>query len=233
MQTQNDYRHVVSRFASIGSEIIRLDPKTHYERLGHDARRPLEPGFIPVAQRALLTAISFYPNESDLPSEEYASARASFAQWGSTGTYDDYAKAYDTWQAFRQQIPFYHRWEAPLYDRLGLKPAETAWLPLVKCPLPARTRIDRNGIDITRDMHLLWDQLTLLKPEIILIQGAVVSDVLGKRLDNLKFIRAHPVQKIPQQISSLKMGEQMDELVRVLGPQIEALRAERADPGLM
>lgn len=221
------YQDVVSEFARMGATIIRLDPRSHYEQLGDGARRPLEPGFIPIDGRPILTAISYYPNESDLPSTEFAEGRDAFQNWGRTGNVDDYREAYHRWQSFREQIPFYRRWEAPLFERLGIQSRETAWLPLIKCPLPARTAIDRDGIDVARDIHLLWDQLTLLKPEIVLVQGAVVYEILGKRLENLKFIRAHAVQKIPQQASNAMMNDQLESLTRKLRPHIEAFREQR------
>lgn len=224
----DSYQDVVAEFARMGGAIIRLDPRKHYERLGDGARRPLEPGFIPIDDRPLLTAISYYPNESDLPSPEFEEAKNAFRKWGSTGGYDDYREAYRLWQSFRHQIPFYRRWEAPLFEKLSLHSRETAWLPLVKCPLPARAAIDRDGIDVARDLHILWDQLNLLKPELVLIQGAVVNEILGKRLTNLKFIRAHAVQKIPQQASSVMMKEQLESLTHQLRPHIDALREQRA-----
>jgi hypothetical protein len=174
-----------------------------------------------------LTAISYYPNESDLPSAEYADGRDAFKKWGETGSYHDYSTAYRLWNSFREQIPFYRRWEAPLYERLRLQPNETAWLPLIKCPLPARTKVDSGGIDVSRDMNLLWDQLVLLRPEIVLVQGAIVHKILGKRLANLSFIRVRSEQKIPQQASTAMMQEQLDKLTRELRPHIDALRETR------
>ncbi len=125
--------------------------------------------------------------------------------------------------------PFYRRWKAPLFKQLGLQSYETAWLPLVKCPLPARTKISSASIDIARDMNLLWDQLIVLKPQLVLIQGAVVHDLLSKRLDNLSFIRVHALQKIPQQPSATMMREQLDTLTRELQTHIDQLRTS-SDP---
>jgi hypothetical protein len=211
----------------MGSEIIRLDPRVHYQDLGKNANRALEPGYIPIDRPPLLTTISYYPNETELSSSEFVSARQAFKRWGELGDIDSYRSAYSAWQAFRERIPFYRKWEAPLYEALDIRSEDTAWLPLVKCPLAAKTPIDGDGIDVFRDLALLWDQLNLLRPSVVLIQGAVVDAVVGKRLDNLSFIKSRSVQKIPQQPTSDMMQEQVARLVRELRPQIDALRCER------
>lgn len=226
-QSRRPYREVVAEFARMGADIINTDAQTRYERIGKDAHRRLEPGFIPIGAQPLLTAISYYPNETDLPSPEYANARAHFDRWAETGSVEDYEAAYRGWLSFRDQVPFYRRWEDPLLERLGVCPDETAWLPLVKCPLPAGTAVDREGIDIARDRNLLWDQLNLVQPEIVLVQGAVVYDVVGRSLDNLKFVRCHPLQKIPQYPKGDMMQKQLEDLVRQLKPHIDSLRAQR------
>lgn len=171
---RNSYREIVSDFARMGAEIIHMDADTRYERIGRYGHRRLEPGFIPVDAPPLLTAISYYPNDSDLPSPEYEQARKSFDRWAETGSVEAYTAAYRGWLSFRDQVPFYRRWEDPLLQQLDLTPEETAWLPLVKCPLPAGTAVDKEGMDLTRDRMLLWDQLILIRPEVVLVQGAVV-----------------------------------------------------------
>ncbi|MFN2450297.1 MAG: hypothetical protein ABR508_11020 [Candidatus Baltobacteraceae bacterium] len=174
----------------------------------------------------MLTAISYYPNESNLPSHEYEFARAAFQRWGQTGEVSDYVATYTGWLQFRDQVPFYRRWEAPLFEALGVRSEETAWLPLVKCPLPAGTAVDREGMDIMTDRNLLWDQLNVIRPKIILVQGAVVDDVVGRSLDNVKFVRVHRVQKIPQYPKDAMLREQVERLVSELKPHIDALRSE-------
>jgi len=98
---------------------------------------------------------------------------------------------------------------------------------LSEMPAAARATIDGDGVDVFRDLALLWDQLNVLRPSVVLIQGAVVDVVVGKRLDNLSFIKSRSVQKIPQQPTSDMMHEQVARLVRELRPQINALRCER------
>lgn len=221
------YDQILVEFARTGSDIIRTDPRTHYERIGKDARRPMEPGFIPIDKPPLLTAISYYPNETELSSSEYEDARRHFLRWGETGDVSDYRDAYRGWLGFRDQVPFVRRWEATLFEMLGLRSEETAWLPLVKCPLPAGTAVDKEGMDILRDRDLLWAQLKLIKPEVVLIQGSVVYDAIGRRLDNLKFVRAHPLQKIPQFAKAGMVEQQLQSLVKELRPHIDRLRSER------
>lgn len=227
MNPGQSYERTVAEFAEMGSEIIRLDPVSHYKRL-RPASRPLEPGFIPLDRPPILTTISYYPNETQLPSEEYMHGHESFKMWGSQGDVDSYSSAYRAWLSYRDQIPFFRKWEAPLYEALGIRPDETAWLPLIKCPLPAGTnveKIDIDGVDTGRDLELLWKQLNLIKPGIVLVQGAITYDMVGRRLDNLKFIRLHPMQKIPQYPKAEMMSEQLARLKRELEPHIASIRS--------
>ena len=222
-QPLRSYKEIVRSFAQHGADIIRTDARTHYEHIGKNARRPLEPGFIPLDRPPMLTAISYYPNESDIASVEFNEARTAFNEWGASGNIEDYERAYTGWLAFRKQIPFYRRWEAPLFERLGIRDEETAWLPLVKCPLPAGTAVDKEGMDVFRDRNVLWEQLLMVRPAVILVQGAVVYDIVGKSLDNLDFVRRHALQKIPQFAKSAMMEQQIDDLTRILAPAIEQM----------
>lgn len=227
MESAGLYEKVLADFARMGAKIIQTDPHTHYERIGRDAQRKMVPGYIPIDQPALLTTISYYPNEANLRSYEWADAQWQFLRWGETGNVADYIEAYRAWLAFREQLSFNRKWLTPLLEALCIGYEETAWLPLVKCPLPARTSVEKEGMDIYRDRFLLWDQVNLIKPAVVLVQGKVVNDVIGQWLDNLQFIRAHEVQKIPQHRKAAMAQRELDALVETFKPHIERLRAER------
>ncbi len=113
--------------------------------------------------------VSFYPNESALASAEYDASRKSFDAWGHSGDVDDYKRAYADWLAMLPQIPFYRDFNVPIFTALGIEAAEFAWLPLVKCPLPARSKVYDH--DVWRDRMVLWEQLLMLQPPVILAQG--------------------------------------------------------------
>jgi hypothetical protein len=229
MGNAGSYDKVLADFARMGAEIIQTDPHAHYERIGRNARQKMVPGYIPIDQPPLLTMISYYPNEAGLPSFEWANAQRHFLRWGETGDVADYIEAYRGWLAFRDQVPFNRKWLAPLLEALCVRYEEMAWLPLVKCPLPAGTAVDKEGMDIYRDRTLLSDQVNIIKPAVVLVQGKVVHDVIGPWLDNLQFIRTHAVQRIPQYRPKADMAQRdLDALVKELKPHIECLRAERS-----
>lgn len=95
----------------------------------------MEPRFIRLGKPPKIVTVSFYPNESLLPSQEYADRRASMDAWGKSGKVEDYEHAYGDWISTLPQIPFYRDFNAPIFDRLGIGVTEFAWLPLIKCPL--------------------------------------------------------------------------------------------------
>jgi len=190
----DSYRQSVERFAKDGATIIGLDRRTRYKSIGPESPRPLEPGYIPIDKPPRLCAVSFYPNASDLSSNEYDAARASFEAWGRSGALEDYERAYMDWIETLPQVPFHRDFNVPIFLELGIEITEFAWLPLVKCPLPARTSVDED--DIFKDRFLLWDQLLLLKPKVILAQGLQAYDV----------VRAMCEDKFPHRVVLQKIG---------------------------
>jgi hypothetical protein len=202
---------ILEKFAAQGKSIIGLDPRARYEGVGKSARRPLEPGFIPVDAPARVVTVTYYPNESELPNEAFQSARKTFVRWGETGSVEDYIAAYRDWVELLPSIPFHRKWNSAVFDQLGIGNDQFAWLPLIKCPLPAET--DPSEDDIYRDKLLLWDQLWLLKPSVLLIQGLRTYDVVAPMCER-KWPHAPPVlQKIPRPGNS---DAQIEETVRKL-----------------
>ena len=190
------YADVVEAFAVLGKSIIALDAGTRYESIAKNARRPLEPGFIPVENPPRIVTVTYYPNETELPNETFQSARKSFVRWGETGSVEDYAAAYRDWVELLPSIPFHRKWNVEVFAELGIRDDEFAWLPLVKCPLPAEST--PSDEDVYRDKLLLWDQLWLLKPRVLLIQGVRPFEVVAPMCDK-KWPHAPPVhQKIPR-----------------------------------
>jgi hypothetical protein len=92
------------------------------------------------------------------------------------------------------QIPFYRDFNMPIFQPLGIEATEFAWLPLVKCPLPARSKVDEH--DVWRDRMILWDQLSLLRPPVIVAQG----------LDAYSVVRDMCEGKFPHHIVLQKIG---------------------------
>jgi len=173
----SEYKTIVTKFAEHGAEIIRTDPSQHYDHIGRDAKRPMEPGFIPVEAQAKVVTVSYYPNETELRTPEYEASRASFEAWGKSGSLESYKRAYSDWVRMLPQIPFYRDFNRPIFDAVGVADDEYAWLPLVKCPLPARSKPPDD--DVKRDRMLLWDQIMLLKPSVIIAQGMEAHDVVA------------------------------------------------------
>jgi hypothetical protein len=187
------YSEVVERFAALGAKIYQIDPVEHYSSIGGRASRPLEPGFIPPDAAARVVTVSYYPNASELNSAEYRASRESFDAWGRSGAVADYRRAYSDWIAMLPQIPFHRDFNVPVFTALDIAPTEIAWLPLVKCPLPARTAVDEH--DIFRDRMLLWEQLSMLRPRVILAQGLEAYNVVKPMCED-KFPHRIVLQKI-------------------------------------
>jgi hypothetical protein len=189
----SSYSEIVERFARLGASIYQTDPLQHYVSIGRNAKRPLEPGFIPVEKPARVVTVSFYPNESELSSPEYRASRQSFDAWGRSGDVDTYKRAYADWLGVLPQIPFYRDFNLPIFAPLNIGANDFAWLPLVKCPLPARSKID--DYDVWRDRVLLWDQLSMLRPPVILAQGLDAYNVVRDMCED-KFSHRIVLQKI-------------------------------------
>jgi hypothetical protein len=64
----------------------------------------------------------------------------------------------------------------------------------------------------------------MIRPSIIVVQGAVVNDVIGVPLNNLDFVKVHIVQKIPQFASGEMKAKQLDTLIAQLKPYVLAER---------
>jgi hypothetical protein len=91
------------------------------------------------------------------------------------------------------QIPFYRDFNMPIFTALRIEAAEFAWLPLVKCPLPDRSKVDEH--DVWRDRMTLWDQLSMLQPQVILAQGLDAYNVVRDMCEG-KFEHRIVLQKI-------------------------------------
>ena len=188
------YEDILDGFARLGAAIINSDPKKRYSSIGRGVRRPLEPGFIPVDRAPKLVTVSLYPNETIIESSEYAESRASMEAWGGSGRVEDYKRAYADWVTTLQQIPFYRDFNAPIFSRVGIDVTEFAWLPLLKCPLPARTPIPED--ELRTDRIWLWEQIYPLKPRVILTQG----------LEPDRVVRAMCESKFPHKIVLQRIG---------------------------
>src|SRR4029077_6967782 len=175
------YADVVEQFAAHGKSVFAIDPRTRYESVGKSARRPLEPGFIPVDAPPRIVTVTYYPNETELPNEAFQSARKPFARWGETGSVEDYTAAYRDWVELLPSIKFHQKWNVDVFAELGVRDDEFAWLPLIKCPLPAEAEPSHE--DVYKDKLLLWDQLWLLKPPVLLIQGVTAYEVVAPMCD--------------------------------------------------
>ena len=187
------YSKTVETFAELGAKIINLDRNTHYEFIGGLSKRPLEPGYIPIERPARIVTVSYYPNETELDTDAYKASRASFFIWAVSGTSEAYEASYKDWLAALPSFPFHRDFVRPLFNELGVADTEFAWLPLVKAPLPARSTVPDD--DVFSDRILLWDQLALLRPAIILAQGMAAADVVKPMCED-KFPHTLVVQKI-------------------------------------
>ena len=170
----SDYAGVVRDFAALGSRIYQTDPTKHYRFIGTQAKRPLEPGYIPPHAPPRLVTISYYPNESEIAGQEYEASRMSMEAWGRSGGVDEYAQAYNDWVSLLPRIPFYRDFNEPIFSRVNLTARDFAWLPLVKCPLSARSEIPDDDRKADRDW--LWQQLKPLQPRVVLAQGVATYD---------------------------------------------------------
>ena len=212
-----EYSSVVEQFAALGKSIMAIDPLTRYDSVAKNARRPLEPGFIPVDRPARVVTVTYYPNETELPNEAFQAARKSFVRWGETGSVEDYSSAYRDWVELLPSIPFHRKWNVDVFAELGICDDEFAWLPLIKCPLPAES--EPSDEDVYRDKLLLWDQLWLLKPRVLLIQGVRPHDVVAP-MCHKKWPHAPPVlQKIPR-----RNGNSVAQRTETVGKLRAALR---------
>jgi hypothetical protein len=208
------YDEVVAGFAALGSQIYKTDPRQHYKTaIGLTAKRPMEPGFIPPHQPAKIVTVSFYPNETELPNREYHVAAQSLSEWGRTGSVADYQAAYRDWVAMLELIPFYRDFNMPVFDALRVRSDEFAWLPLLKLPLPARSKVSED--DIWVDRPLLWDQLLLLKPPVILVQGLEVENVVKPMCEG-KFPHQIVLQRIGRVGTNAYHQNEFDRVIRDL-----------------
>jgi hypothetical protein len=119
MPADDAYATVVERFARAGAEIIGYDPRTRYQQIGRIAKRPLEPGFIPLDARPKVVTVSYYPNETELTSPEFAASRASFERWARDGSRSSYESAYRDWLAVLHHFRF---------TAIGCARSSTSWI---------------------------------------------------------------------------------------------------------
>jgi hypothetical protein len=171
------YDQIVQEFAASGARLIRSSITERYRGLVPEGTRLLEAGFIPPHQVPKVLIVSYYPNASDLNdpgTAAYDRVRANFETWAASGSITDYALAYGDWLAGLDHIPFHRNRTKPILDAVGLTNEEFAWLPFVKVPLPARSSPGDDILDV--DVDALWEQLRLLRPRIIWIQGIGIRD---------------------------------------------------------
>lgn len=108
---------------------------------------------------------------------------------------DAYRHAYADWLSLLSRIPFHQKWVQPILDAAKLTNDEISWLPLIKAPLPARSSPHEDAI--ARDKIALWDQLMILRPSILWLQGLEAIERVGRMCEN-KFPHHTLCQKIPQ-----------------------------------
>jgi hypothetical protein len=222
-----DYAEVVRAFALLGAQIFQADPRQRYRYIGQHAKRPLEPGFIPLDKPPRIVTVSLYPNEASLPSPAFADSRSSIEAWGKSGSVDDYERAYRDWIATLPEIPFYRDFNAPIFAELGIAATEFAWLPLIKCPLPPRTAIPED--DLIADRTWLWEQMYPMRPQVILAQGKEPYQVVGDMCRD-KF----PHHIVLQRIGRVGTGaKHAAEDVRVVRELEHAMRPEFIDPNMI
>jgi hypothetical protein len=103
---------------------------------------------------------------------------------------------------------------------LGIGIAEFGWLPLIKLPLPARTKVSED--DIWVDRMLLWDQLLPLKPKIILAQGVEAYKVVSALCEG-KFSHWVVCQKIDRVGTNAYHAGKDEQVVRELRQAMQQL----------
>jgi len=207
------YQPVVQRFAALGQRIIRTDPREHYTEIGRNAKRALEPGYIPIEKPPRVVTVSYYPNETELKTPQFDALRRSFDAWGRSGSVEDYETSYMDWLQTLPQIPFHRDWNVPVFREVGIENHEFAWLPLVKCPLPAYSVIP--DYDIFRDRMLLWEQISLLRPAVIIAQGQSAHDVVRPMCED-KFPHRIVYQKIARVGTNAYHTAEQERVVRQL-----------------
>jgi hypothetical protein len=215
----SDYSSVVRDFAALGSRIYQTDPTKHYGSIGTIVKRPLEPGFIPPDCRPRFVSISYYPNESEIAGEEYRASRSSLDAWGRSGGVEEYIRAYNDWVALLPKIPFFRDFNEPIIRRINLTVRDFAWLPLVKCPLPARTIIPEDDRKADRDW--LWDQLRLLEPRVVLAQGVDTYNLVRRMCED-RFSAIVVLQKIGRVGTNAEHQAEDDRVARKLGDALAA-----------
>ena len=213
------YDDVVAEFAKLGSQIYKTDPKQHYKTgVGVTAKRPMEPGFIPPYQPAKIVTVSFYPNETALPNRISCSnqePQRMGTHWehcrlpGGISRLGSNARTHSVLPGFNM----------PVFAALNVRSDEFAWLPLLKLPLPARSTVSED--DIWVDRPLLWDQLLLLKPPVILVQGAEAASVVKPMCEG-KFPHRIVSQKIGRVGTNAYHQNEFDRVIRDLGEAMSA-----------
>ena len=105
-------------------------------------------------------------------------------------------------------VPFYRDFNRPIFEPLGIAPTDYAWLPLIKLPLPAGTRVSED--DIWVDRFLLWKQITLLKPPVMVAQG----------METYKWVSAMCEDKFPHHIILQRIGLFSGTSTRIIHPKM-------------
>jgi len=213
---ETDYTKVVETFVRTGAALIKQSIPGRYEGLVREnPDRPLEPGFIPPERRARVTIVSYYPNDGDLRGDvDYAALRRNYANWGDSGSVEDYRMAYADWLASLPRIPFYRDHTLPVLTSADLSPDEIAWLPLIKVPMRPKSKVPEKVVKIDRED--LWEQILLLRPEIVWVQGIGTNEWIAPLL------RERITDKIvPQSLEPYLTGEEYDEIVTKVAEKLK------------
>lgn len=211
------YPDIVSDFAESGAILIRQSISQRYKGLIPEGSRPLEPGFIPPDRQARVLIVSYFPNASDLDkpgTAAYERVRGHFRAWGLSGSVDDYRASYEDWLGYLDRIPFHKQRTKPILEAVGLRNEDIAWLPFVKAPMPAGSSPGDDIIDF--DIEMTWEQIRLLRPPIVWIQGVKIADrVLGLVTERITD-RVLPAQSLSRYTNAKKQAAEEARLIRRL-----------------
>jgi len=170
------YDEILREFVSVGASLIRESITERYHGLVQEGTRVLEPGFIPLKAPARVLIVSYFPNSSDVykpGTPDYERERQHFENWGENGNVEAYAACYEDWISYLDGVQFHRNRTKPILDAVGISNEEIAWLPFVKAPMPAGSSPGEEIIGIDRDTT--WNQIRLLSPKIVWIQGVAIA----------------------------------------------------------
>jgi len=211
------YEEIVRIFVASGAALIRQTAAVRYRGLVAEGTRLLEPGFIPPDSPARVLIVSYFPNATDLDgpgTPAYDELRAHFEAWADSEAVEDYRLCHEDWQSNLDRIPFHRKRTRPILEAVGLSNRDIAWLPFVKVPLPAGSSPGDEIMDV--DIDVLWEQLQLLRPRIVWIQGvgirARIEGLVKDRITDMIL----PAQSVSQYDSPAKQKSEHERISKRL-----------------